>query len=86
VADGIYVKAGLEKDNAALLVIVAGLRDGRKADLGGAGRSPRVDGGVVEDAARLAAPRSKGCARLLVADGYCGGTKRYSYVIIRSPP
>src|SRR5260370_28482426 len=29
-ADGIYVKAGLEKDKAALLVVIAGLRDGRK--------------------------------------------------------
>lgn len=28
--DGIYVKAGLEKDKAALLVVLAGLRDGRK--------------------------------------------------------
>ena len=32
-ADGIYVKAGLEKEKAALLVIVAGLRDGRKVVL-----------------------------------------------------
>lgn len=29
-ADGVYVKAGLEKQKAALLVIVAGLSDGRK--------------------------------------------------------
>jgi hypothetical protein len=28
--DGVYVKAGLEKDKAAMLVILAGLRDGRK--------------------------------------------------------
>jgi transposase-like protein len=32
-ADGIYVKAGLEKDKAALLVIVGALRDGRKVVL-----------------------------------------------------
>jgi transposase-like protein len=32
-ADGIYVKAGLEKEKACLLVIVAGLRDGRKVVL-----------------------------------------------------
>ena len=31
--DGIYVKAGLEKETAALLVVVAGLRDGRKVVL-----------------------------------------------------
>jgi transposase-like protein len=28
--DGVHVKAGLEKDKAAMLVILAGLRDGRK--------------------------------------------------------
>jgi transposase-like protein len=28
--DGVYVKAGLEKDKAAMLVVLAGLRDGRK--------------------------------------------------------
>ena len=29
-ADGMYVKAGLEKEKAAVLVIMAGLSDGRK--------------------------------------------------------
>ena len=29
-ADGIYVNAGLEKDKAAMLVVIAALRDGRK--------------------------------------------------------
>jgi putative transposase len=33
-ADGVYVKAGLEKEKAALLVLVAGLSDGRKVVLG----------------------------------------------------
>jgi len=28
--DGVYIKAGLEKDKSALLVVIAGLRDGRK--------------------------------------------------------
>jgi putative transposase len=32
-ADGVYVKAGLEKNKAALLVIIAGLSDGRKVIL-----------------------------------------------------
>jgi transposase-like protein len=32
-ADGIYVKAGLEKEKAALLVIIGSLRDGRKVVL-----------------------------------------------------
>jgi hypothetical protein len=31
--DGVYVKAGLEKDKAAILVVIAGLRDGRKVVL-----------------------------------------------------
>ena len=31
--DGVYVKAGLEKDKAAMLVVLAGLRDGRKVIL-----------------------------------------------------
>lgn len=31
--DGVYIKAGLEKDKAALLVVVAGLSDGRKVFL-----------------------------------------------------
>jgi len=30
---GVYVKAGLEKEKAALLVVVAGLSDGRKVFL-----------------------------------------------------
>lgn len=32
-ADGVYVKAGLEKDKAALLVVIAALRDGRNVVL-----------------------------------------------------
>jgi transposase-like protein len=32
-ADGIYVKAGLEQDKAAMLVLIAALRDGRKVVL-----------------------------------------------------
>ena len=32
-ADGIYVKAGLDKEKAAVLVLIAGLRDGRKVVL-----------------------------------------------------
>src|SRR5207237_8865253 len=31
--DGVYVKAGLEKDKAAILVVLAALRDGRKVIL-----------------------------------------------------
>lgn len=32
-ADGLYVKAGLEKTNAALLVVIGALTDGRKVVL-----------------------------------------------------
>src|SRR5207247_3166425 len=31
--DGVYVKAGLEKDKAAILVVLAALRDGQKVIL-----------------------------------------------------
>lgn len=31
--DGVYVKAGLEKEKAALLVVIGGLLDGRKVIL-----------------------------------------------------
>jgi putative transposase len=41
-ADGIYVKAGLEKDKAAMLVVIAGLRDGRKVVRAGIASRRRV--------------------------------------------
>ncbi len=70
-ADGIYVKAGLEKDKAALLVIVAGLRDGRKVVLA-------VESGYRESAEAwsqmLRDLRARGMStpRLMVADGHLG--------------
>jgi transposase-like protein len=70
-ADGIYVKAGLEKDKAALLVIVAALRDGRKVVLA-------IEPGHRESAASwsvlLRGMRERGLAvpRLLIADGHLG--------------
>jgi transposase-like protein len=70
-ADGIYVKAGLEKDKAALLVIVAGLRDGRKVILA-------MEAGHRESAAAwsriLRSLRQHGMKvpRVLVADGHLG--------------
>ena len=69
--DGIYVKAGLEKDKAALLVVLAGLRDGRKVDPGRRERLPRVDGELGGGAARPAAPRACG-PRGVVGDGHLG--------------
>lgn len=70
-ADGIYVKAGLEKDKAALLVVIAALRDGRKVVLA-------VEAGHRESAATwariLRGLRERGLRtpRLLIADGHLG--------------
>jgi putative transposase len=70
-ADGIYVKAGLEKDKACLLVVVAGLRDGRKVVLA-------VESGYRESAEswgrllRDLRERGMSAPRLVVADGHLG--------------
>jgi len=70
-ADGIYVKAGLEKDKAAMLVLIAALRDGRKVVLA-------VESGYRESteswAALLRDLKSRGLRtpRLLIADGHLG--------------
>ena len=70
-ADGIYVKAGLEKDKAALLVIVGAMSDGRKEVLA-------VRAGFRESKASwlevLRDLRERGlrAPRLLVADGGLG--------------
>ncbi|HKB40132.1 MAG TPA: IS256 family transposase, partial [Gemmataceae bacterium] len=70
-ADGIYVKAGLERDKAAMLVLIAALRDGRKVVLA-------VESGYRESteswAALLRELTSRGlrAPRLLIADGHLG--------------
>ena len=70
-ADGVYVKAGLSKDKAALLVIVAGLKDGTKRVLA-------VESGYRESIASwagvLRSLRDRGLPApcLLVADGNLG--------------
>lgn len=70
-ADGIYVKAGLEQDKAAMLVVIAALRDGRKVVLA-------VDSGYRESteswAALLRDLKARGlrAPRLLIADGHLG--------------
>ena len=70
-ADGIYVKAGLEKDKAAMLVVIAGLRDGRKVVLA-------VESGYRESTESWAAllrdlqGRGLRAPRLLIADGHLG--------------
>lgn len=70
-ADGIYVKAGLEKDKACLLVVIAGLRDGRKILLA-------VESGYRESEAawscllRGLLARGMSAPRLVIADGHLG--------------
>jgi putative transposase len=70
-ADGIYVKAGLEKDKAARLVVIAGLRDGQKVVLA-------VESEYRESteswAALLRDLKGQGlrAPRLLIADGHLG--------------
>jgi putative transposase len=70
-ADAIYVKAGLEKDKAAMLVVIAALRDGRKIVLA-------VESGYRESteswAALLRDLKARGlrAPRLLIADGHLG--------------
>lgn len=69
--DGIYVKAGLEKEKAALLVAVAALADGRKVVLA-------VESGARESTERWSAilrdlrKRGMNCPRLVIGDGHLG--------------
>jgi putative transposase len=69
--DGIYVKAGLEKEKAALLTIIAALRDGRKVVLA-------VESGYRESTESWAAllrdlkGRGLNSPRLVIADGNLG--------------
>ena len=70
-ADGIYVKAGLEKDKAAMLVLIVARRDGGKVVLA-------VESGYRESteswAALLRDLKARGlrAPRLLIADGHLG--------------
>jgi putative transposase len=67
-ADGVYVKAGLEKERAALLVIIGALRDGRKEVLAvvpGYRESTESWLSVFRDLRE----RGLGAPRLAVADG-----------------
>jgi putative transposase len=69
--DGIYVKAGLEKEKACLLVAVAALADGRKVVLAvqcGYRESTQSWGALLRDLKR----RGLACPRLVVADGNLG--------------
>jgi putative transposase len=69
--DGIYVKAGLEKDKAAMLVVLAGLRDGRKMILSvesGHRESTESWRTVLRDLQR----RGLRAPRVVVGDGHLG--------------
>ena len=70
-ADGIYVKAGLEKDKAALLVIIGGLTNGKKVFLScesGYRESKESWSGVL----RTLTARGLKLGRLTIADGHLG--------------
>ncbi|MCX5999678.1 MAG: IS256 family transposase [Chloroflexi bacterium] len=69
--DGVYVKAGLEKDKAVLLVMVGGLADGRKVILAvepGYRESTESCSGVLRDLRE----RGMNCPRLVAGDGNLG--------------
>jgi putative transposase len=69
--DGVYVKAGLEKEKAALLVVIGGLSDGRKTIL-------VVEPGYREsteswsEVLRNLKARGMNCSRLVIGDGHLG--------------
>jgi putative transposase len=70
-ADGIYVKAGLEKEKAAMLVVVAGLSDGSKQVVSvssGYRESTESWSAVLRDLKE----RGFGEAKLVIADGHLG--------------
>jgi transposase-like protein len=69
--DGIYVKAGLEKEKAALLTVIAALRDGRKVVLAvasGHRESTESWSGILRDLKQ----RGLSSPKLVVGDGHLG--------------
>jgi putative transposase len=69
--DGIYVKAGLEKDKAAILVVLAALRDGQKVILAvesGYRESTESWAAILRDLKRRGLP----APRLVIGDGHLG--------------
>jgi len=69
--DGIHVKAGLEKDKAAVLVVVAALRDGRKvvvAVASGQRESTESWSAILRDLKQ----RGLNCPKLVIGDGHLG--------------
>jgi transposase-like protein len=69
--DGIYVKAGLEKEKACILVALAGLSDGSKVVVGfptGYRESSDRWAGLLRDLKK----RGMTCPRLVIGDGHLG--------------
>jgi transposase-like protein len=69
--DGLYVKAGLEKEKAALLVVIGGLSDGQKVILDvepGYRESTESCSRVLRDLKG----RGMNCPRLVIGDGHLG--------------
>ena len=70
-ADGVYIKAGLEKDSSCLLVMVAGLSDGRKVLLAlSAGHRESTESW--SRVLRSLRDRGLSCPKLVVGDGALG--------------
>ena len=83
-ADGIYVKAGLDKDKAAMLVLIAALRDGRKVVLAvdsGYGGCAAVPGGGHRWAVTVAGP----CETPLTSVIACGSESRRESPVTEQP-
>jgi transposase-like protein len=70
-ADGVYVKAGLEKEKAALLVVIGGMRDGTKEVLAVVA-GYRESEGSWADVLRDLKKRGLAPPALLIADGNLG--------------
>lgn len=70
-ADGVYVKAGLEKDRAAVLVVLGALSDGRKVVLA-VSAGHRESTASWSEVLRNLRDRGMVCPRLVVGDGNLG--------------
>ena len=69
--DGVYVKAGLEKEKSALLVAIGGLSDGRKVVLA-VEPGYRESTGSWSDLLRDLKERGMNCPHLVTGDGHLG--------------
>ena len=69
--DGIYVKAGLEKEKAALLVVIGAMSDGSK-ELLSIANGYRESSGVWASVLRDLRSRGMNCPKVVVGDGRLG--------------